>query len=80
VALGSVAAGVAFFLGMGFRPDIGHALETVRFLFKFVVTLSLAVAATGLIPRMGQPGAPSRFWAHALAVAPVLLGLAVLSS
>ncbi len=32
---GAVITGVAFFSTIGLRPDIGQAIETVRFLFKF---------------------------------------------
>jgi Negative regulator of sigma F len=56
--MGSVLAAAAFFLRIGFRPDIAQALETVRFLFKFVVTLSLAATATGFLVRLARPGVP----------------------
>jgi hypothetical protein len=79
IVVGSVLAGAVFFLAIGFRPDIAQALATLRFPFKFVVTLSLAIAATGLVLRMARPGAPESFWARALATAPVLLGLAVIA-
>ena len=46
IVVGSVLAGAIFFLAIGFRPDIAQALATLRFPFKFVVTLSLAIAAT----------------------------------
>jgi hypothetical protein len=44
---GAVVAGATFFVLMGFRPDIGEAVESLRFLFKLVITLTLAVAASG---------------------------------
>jgi hypothetical protein len=78
IVAGSMLAGAVFFYGIGFRPDIAQALETVRFPFKFLVTLSLAITAVGLALRMARPGSPSRFWAYALAAAPVLLGLSVI--
>jgi hypothetical protein len=77
--LSALIAGVVFFAGIGFRPDIAHAMETVRFLFKFVVTLALAAAAVGLLARIGRPGVPAGPWAWALAIAPILLGIAVLA-
>jgi hypothetical protein len=79
VAAGTIAAGSLFFLEIGFRPDLGQAVETVRFLFKFVVTLSLAVTATGLLSCLARPGAVTRPWVRALATPALLLGLAVIA-
>jgi hypothetical protein len=76
---GAAIAGTAFFLSMGFRPDIAHALETLRFVGKVVLVLCLAIAATGMVKRMATPGAPAGPWAWALAGVPVLLGIAVLA-
>lgn len=77
--VGTVIAGTVFFIGIGFRPDIASAMETVRFLFKFVVTLSLATAAIGALLRMARPGARLGLWGWAFAAAPVLLGGAVIA-
>ena len=79
VGLGALAAGSLFFLAIGFRPDIGEAVESAPFLFKFVVTLSLAVPAIGLCARLARPGAPVRRWGYALAVPALLLALAVVA-
>jgi hypothetical protein len=76
---GAVIAGAAFFIAIGFRPDIASAAETVRFLFKFVVTLSLAIAAIGALLRIARPGALLGLWGWAFAAAPVLLGGAVIA-
>jgi hypothetical protein len=73
-----VIAAILFFSGIGFRPDIETALQTGRFLFKFVVTLTLAVTATGLILRLVQPGVPLGNWGRAIVAAPVLLAIAVI--
>ncbi|MDN4983426.1 DUF1109 family protein [Bradyrhizobium arachidis] len=56
----ATASGVAvdaliFLAAIGPRPDIAAAAETWRFLFKFVVTLSLAVPATTLVYRLAAP-------------------------
>lgn len=76
VALGIGIAAAVFFGAIGFRPDIGQALETARFLFKFVVTGTLAVLAVALLRRMGQPGrSPGRLGAG-LAVVPVMITVA----
>ena len=58
VALGAIVAGGLFFLAIGFRPDIEDAVKSVPFLFKFIVTLSLAVPAIGLCSRLARPGVP----------------------
>jgi hypothetical protein len=73
---GTVIAGLAFFSVLGFRPDIWQAAETVRFLFKFVVTISLAAAAVGTIVRLATPGVDLGWWRWSLIVAPLLLALA----
>ncbi|MFX8860377.1 NrsF family protein, partial [Acinetobacter baumannii] len=49
-----IAAGL-FFAEIGFRPDITEAVGTVRFLFKFVVTLSLTITASIVAVRVGRP-------------------------
>lgn len=73
-----VAAGM-FFASLGVRPDIHHAAGTVRFLFKFVVTLSLAAAAVGLLFPLSRPGADPGRWRWLLAAVPGLLLAAVLA-
>ncbi len=76
--LGGVIAAAAFLPSMGVRPDINQALHTVRFLFKFVVTLSLAVSAAGLLYRLARPGVPTGVWARAWIAAPTMLAIAVI--
>ena len=78
-ASGVALAGIAFFLSIGFRPDIAQALDTGRFLLKFLVTLTLATMATGLISRIARPGVPAGRWSWALLAAPILLGGAVVA-
>ena len=53
---GSLVAGATLFLLLGVRPDIASAMESVRFLFKFVITLTLAAAATGAALHLARPG------------------------
>jgi len=77
MAGGAVVAGVIFFAGIGVRPDVMQAVETIRYLFKFVVTLALAVTATGLILHLARPGVPLGAWRWALLAAPVLLIVSV---
>jgi len=42
---------------VGMRANMGSAIETIRVIFKLVVTFVLAVAACGLVFRIGRPGA-----------------------
>lgn len=77
MAGGAVVAGAIFFAGIGVRPDAMQAAMTIRYLFKFVVTLALAVTATGLILHLARPGVPLGAWRWALLAAPVLLAISV---
>lgn len=79
LAIGVSVAAAMFFVSLGVRPDIHHAAGTVRFLFKFVVTLSLAMAAFGLLLPLSRPGADPGVWRWLLAVVPGLLLVAVLA-
>jgi hypothetical protein len=54
-ALGVAADALIFFTAIGPRPDLAAAAGTWRFLFKFVVTLSLAAPATILAYRLAAP-------------------------
>jgi hypothetical protein len=75
---GNVIAGITFFGGVGFRPDIVFAMGTTRFLVKFAVTLPLALAATAAMLRAAQPGASFGVRGWALALSPIILISAVL--
>ena len=55
VAGGIIIAAILFFAGIGFRPDIFEAVKRNRFLFKFVVTVSLAVTAIWVTLSVGVP-------------------------
>ncbi|MGM4985871.1 MULTISPECIES: NrsF family protein [Rhizobium] len=70
---GAFLAAIAFFSTLGFRHDIGHAVETVRFIFKFFVTLSLFGAAVSLIGATIRPGSNPGGRRWFLLVAPALL-------
>lgn len=73
VIAGILISGGIFFAAIGFRADIDNAVETVRFLFKFVVTIALAVTACAVVFRIGRPGASLRIWGWMLLAAPLLL-------
>ncbi|MEX2744508.1 NrsF family protein [Rhizobium mongolense] len=78
VAATIIAAGV-FFVLIGPRPDFAVAAHTLRFLFKFIVTLALAVVAFALLRVLSRPGSDVRRAACWLFLVPILLGTAVVA-
>lgn len=75
--LAIVLAAAVFFATLGPRPDIAAAAETPRFLFKFLVTITLAASAFGLARALSRPGETGRRAMLALAAAPALVAMAV---
>lgn len=75
-AVGAVVAATLFFAEIGFRPDIAQAVQSIRFLFKFFVTISLAVTAVLVTFKLSRPDENLRS-SSALLVAPILLACAV---
>ena len=78
IVVGAVIAGVSFLLTLGPRPDFMQAIETVRFDFKFVVTLALSLSAMFVArdimrPEIGRPRLAPILW-----IAPALLAVAIL--
>ncbi|MEX0590543.1 MAG: NrsF family protein [Xanthobacteraceae bacterium] len=74
-----VLSAFMFAMLLGPRSDIALVATDFKFLFKFVVTLTLAVTATLLACRLVRPGRDAKFPAIALAAAPLLLAIAVLN-
>jgi hypothetical protein len=77
--IGAVVTGAVFLLSLGWRPDIGMAIGTIRFPFKFVVTLAVLMTAASVVVKLARPGDPSgrqirRLWAGP---ALILAGVAV---
>jgi hypothetical protein len=70
-------AALVFFAVLGLRSDISSALGTPRFLFKFLVTVTLAVSAFNCVRALSRPGESWRNEVLCLAIAPVLLAMAV---
>ncbi|ODN72595.1 NrsF family protein [Methylobrevis pamukkalensis] len=68
-------AGLLFGAAIGVRPDLGAAMASDRFLFKFVVTIALTVSAGILVFRIGRPGVPLRVPAWWL-LSPLVLAVA----
>ena len=77
VAGGALAACIAFFVLIGPRPDFMQAIETVRFAFKFVVSLALAASAFVALRRAMRPEIGARPLHAALLIAPALLIVAL---
>jgi hypothetical protein len=76
-AAGTLVAAVLFFAEMGFRPDIAAAVQSIRFLFKFVVTISLAATAIAAALRIARPSDDFKSAGARLLIAPILLLSAV---
>ncbi|SON56855.1 hypothetical protein HDIA_3314 [Hartmannibacter diazotrophicus] len=72
-------AALSFALTIGPRPDFASAVTTVRFDFKFVVTLTLAASAAFLVLRLATPGASVGRRGLVLLIAPALLAVACLA-
>jgi hypothetical protein len=70
-------AAIVFHMVLGLRSDIVAALETPRFLFKFLLTGTLAVSAFNCVSALSRPGESWRNEVLCLAIAPVLLAMAV---
>jgi len=75
-AAGTLVAATLFFTDIGFRPDIAEAVHSIRFLFKFVVTIALAAAAVLVAFKLSRPDEDFRS-SRALLVSPILLACAV---
>ena len=70
-------AALVFELGFGPRPDFAAAIETPRFLFKFVFTFALAVGAFPAAHSLSRPDQALRNAIPFLAAAPILIIAAV---
>ena len=75
-AAGAVVTAGVFLLSIGWRSDIGAAIGTIRFPFKFVVTLAIVISFAPLLVRMASP-VDGGTLPRAIGAAPVLILLAV---
>lgn len=71
--LGGLVSLTVFLLSMGWRPDIGAALVTVRFPFKFIVTLAVVISAAQMLVRLAKPDADVVRGAWRLGAGPALI-------
>src|SRR6266576_3723420 len=76
---GVFVALVLFAAILGPRPDFMAMMGDARFMFKFVVTLSLGACSALLLWRLARPGAPTQMRAAALVLVVLVLvaGVAV---
>jgi hypothetical protein len=73
-----LVAAAALLLTYGPRADLLQVVSAPRFLFKFLVTMSLAVPALVLLPRLAVPLPKAGGWLRALWLAPVVMLAGVL--
>lgn len=76
---GALVAAVIFMLTLGYRHDIAQAAESYRFLFKFVVTLTLVATAVPLVLKTFRPEADLSRSLWLIVLAPLMLVLAALA-
>jgi hypothetical protein len=75
---GLLLALVLFAVTLGPRGDLALVATDMRFLFKFVLTLLLALCSALLVWRLVRPGAPARLQIAALALVPLVLAGGIL--
>lgn len=75
--IAATSAGLGFFLVLGPRPDFAQAVESSRFLFKFIVLAVLAVSSFVAMRALARPDGDVRFL-NALFLPAGLLAVAVL--
>jgi hypothetical protein len=73
IVLGLTIAAIAFALTLGIRPDISFAMQTWRYDFKLVMTVTLALTSAWLVWRLSRPAVDPRPAEIAMAIAPLLL-------
>ena len=79
VVAGTLLATILFILVLDCREDIAEALQTYRFLFKFVVTLTLAATGIPLVLQAFRPEAALGRSLWFILLAPLLLAAAVVA-
>jgi hypothetical protein len=75
---GVLIALALFAVTLGPRGDLALVAGDMRFQFKFVVTLLLALCSALLVWRLVRPGAPARLQTAVLALVPLVLAAGVL--
>lgn len=72
-------AACVFFVLLGPRPDIASAMQTMRFPYKIVVAIALAVSSLSALRALSRPETEPRDLLPPLIVAPALIAMAVLA-
>ena len=76
---GATLAAIVFAVTLGPRSDFAWSIvHSPRFIFKFVLTIGLAVPAYFLVQRMARPETSAGRTVWILAIVPLLLAVAVL--
>src|SRR6185369_1423589 len=78
IVLAVLIAAAIFLIFIRARPDVDEAAETMRFLFKFVVTGLLAITAVPAMLALARPETVGRRKIAVIAVAPLVLAAGVL--
>lgn len=73
----TILAATIVLASLGPRPDLAAAMETPRLIFKFLVMITLAITAFGVLFALSRPGANWRKAVPLLAVAPCVLAAGV---
>lgn len=76
---GLLLALALFTVTLGPRSDFMTAIHDIRFEFKFVITLLLALSSVALLWRLGRPGAKAKWQTAALLIVPLVLILGVVA-
>lgn len=74
---GAVVTAGVFLLSLGWRPDIAAVIGTLRFPFKFVVTLAVVFSTAPLLVRAASPVDGESLPRMALGAGPMLVLMAV---
>lgn len=73
IIMGAMISCVLFFAILGVRSDFAESIETARFAYKFLLTLSLFLIASSLLTAMVRPGQGATVRRWLLLFVPILL-------
>lgn len=79
LACGVAISALVLLVSVGIRRDMGDVIGTSRVLFKIMLTLVLAVSASGIVYSIGRPATPLKARVLSLIVPLLLLATAVVA-